>query len=453
MTFCVARYEFIAPLQTTEVARMPMFLLTCLQLVAFLSIGVDPTDPHVLAESPIETDGDGLSIEVDADGHRLRLMFDTGSPGLQLNAEHELCRGNGKMVLSGVADGRAPFQLPIKGPKSLKFGKVDLNSQQTTFASNLNAIRTQITRPANGIIGLDAFQDYVIEFDWDHKLLRLRDNVPKELTDWVEFTRDVQSTHFPVIRGAVPLPTTQKAKGPTDPSLLTEEQRLRDAFEEEDDAYPMKFILASNWPSSQDGFISHADSKALIAKGVFKQSDLEGNPLPSGSEHREFVFLLSGLEVGKQLLSQAFVQALPRNKVNILPVTWMLRYHMALDMPNGRLYLGPRKSPMPPLRNPNLTGLSVVCNAIPRQGDPVKIYVSEVKPDSVAANSGLERLDRVIKFNGLPVGQFRPYEILLAQQLPETEYSLRILRGLNTEFDVVIRVPPLPTKAELEKAK
>lgn len=431
---------------------MPMILLIWFEMLAWTPIGIDPADPHVLAESPLETDGDALSVEVEADGHRLRLMLDTGSPGLQLDAGHVLCRVGGNLALSDVADGRAPFQLPIPGPKKLTLGNAELNTRQVTFASNLIAIRTQITRPAQGLIGLDAFQDYVMEFDWDSQKLRLRNNVPKELVDWVDFTRDVESTHFPVIQGVVSLTNGQPAKPKTRSPERTEEERLKAAFEEDDDTYSMKFILASNWPSSQDAFISHTDSKILRDKGLLKECNAEGHPLQVGDEHHEFLYLLKELSIGKQRQTQVFVQSLPRNRVNILPITWMLQYHLALDLPNRRLYLGPRKLSPPPLRNPNLTGLSVVCNALPTRGEPVKIYVSEVKPDSIAAKAGLERLDRILKYNGQRIGEFRPYELLLAQQMPETQYSLRVLRGNSKEFDVTIRVPPLPQKAILKKA-
>ena len=401
-------------------------------------------DTHVLAESEIQTDGDALSVEVEADGHRLRLMLDTGSPGLQLDSEHILGRVNGKLTLSNIADGSAPFQLPIPGPKSLRFSNVQLQVPKGTFACNLIAVRNQITRPAQGIIGLDPFKDYVLEFDWDRKKLRVRNSVPDDLVDWVPFSRGIDEIYFPNISGEVLGPNSRPQQRADSRREPTEEERLKAAFEDGDDRHSMRFILASNWPSYQDAYIASSDARVLRNKGLMTICDARGKPLAEKTEHKDFLYLLKNLRFGEQFQENVFVQSVPQNKVNVLPVAWMLRYHLAIDMPNKRLYLGPRKTPPPPFKNPNLTGLQVVCNMVPRNGDPGKIYVSEVKPGSVAEKAGLARLDRILEFNDLEIGQFRPYEILLAQQLPNTKHKMRVLRGLGNEFVVTIQVPSLP---------
>ena len=420
---------------------MSAILFLWMQLCACSALGLEP---GVVAQCPIESDGDALTVEVVADGQPLRLVLNTGTRGLQLDAAHSLCRGNDLTLLNALIDKEEKFQAPIRGPRSLKLGDAVLDADQPAYAVHLMSIRKQITQPANGMVGLDPFHEYVLEFDWDVGTLRVRENVPANLTEWVPLRWDDQYAPFPVIHAVIPLPKAEGAEN-AEPSQsaepLTEEDRLKALFEAEDVSYPVKFLLSSNWCVSSHVMLATAYARRLRDKGALVNADPQGRLLPVDAPNTEFTYLLNGLAIGNRVESQLRAESTPDNHVNILPICWMSRYHLAIDLPRRRLYLGSRKGTPPPLHHPNLTGLTIESNPIPQDRGEVKVFVADVAPDSVAAKAGLRKGDRILSFNGRTVGKFRPFELIVAQQFPETEYSLRIVRGTEPEFDAKIRVP------------
>ncbi|MDB5385233.1 MAG: hypothetical protein JWM11_879, partial [Planctomycetaceae bacterium] len=132
------------------------------------------------------------------------------------------------------------------------------------------------------------------------------------------------------------------------------------------------------------------------------------------------------------------VSPLPVDEEGRLNIRWLLRHHLAIDQKNRRIYLGQRKQAPPLVKHPHLSGI-VISKKVQADGQYFPEIV-EVKPNSVAELAGIQVHDEIMQFNGRIIGQFRLFEVFLAQWLPETQHTLRIRRGIQ-EFDVLISIP------------
>ncbi len=417
---------------------MPLFLLIILDILGHCAIAQTDVASHIVAEVPIESDGDALTLRLDADGQSLLTLFDFGSPNLMLDSKSVKYRSAGEpKLLTRGANGEELILESVHSPKILKLGKASLGGDPFSVAVNLNQKRFGYGRPIQAIIGLGEFRDYVIEFDWDANQMRLRDIVPVDLQEWVQFTRSPKQP-FPVITGTV----SASENGGINPGVVqpaTELDRLRAQFESAEETLLIRFQLHSALIAANEVFLSPEDAQSLRKSQALRDSDLQGNPIPVINNERNW-HVLSNLTIGNCRSERLLVNSAPQGEPNRLSITWMLRHHIAFDMKNRRLYLAPRKKALPPLRNPELSGL--VVSGDDRFVDETAIKVVSIKPNSAGDLAGIQVRDQIVKFNGRDLGQFRPYEVWLAQRIPATQHTLRIRRG-DIEFDVTLRVPAL----------
>jgi hypothetical protein len=405
---------------------------------SILGAAPERVTPQIVAEVPIESDGDSFTVTLDADGHSVEALLDFGCPYLVLDPRFVKCQPTGEPKLVTRGPHGEDFVIEkLFSPKRLQLGAALLDCEPVCQGMNLDYKNFRRGRQLRGVVGLSQFGDYILEFDWDAKKLRVRNNVPKNLVEWVRFTRSANQP-FPVIEGTITTPGDPKITQTSASSKLPPRERLKSEFESPEESVQVRFRLVATLRRSCDLFLTPEDHSNLNQFGVLKALNDPNASSPRTDRLKPYV--LDNLSVAKQRGEGLVVTSNENEPASILYTAWMLRYHLAFDMKNRRLYLGARKQSPPPLRNPELSGLIVWREK--GMIDDSEVKVIEVKPDSVAESAGIQLNDQIVRFNGKNFGEFRPYEVWLAQRIPETQHTLRIRRG-EKEFDVVIRVPAL----------
>ncbi|MDB5388633.1 MAG: hypothetical protein JWM11_4279 [Planctomycetaceae bacterium] len=418
-----------------ELISLSFILFTLLSFFA----GLEPADTHVIAEASIESDGDSFTVTLDADGRSVEALFDFGCPCLVLDPRFVKCKSTGEPKLLTRGPNGEDFVIEkLFSPNRLQLGGALLDCEPVCQGMNVDYKNFRRGRQLRGVVGLNQFREYILEFDWDAKKLRLRNNVPEDLVEWVRFTRSANQP-FPVIEGTITTPSDTKITQTSASSKLSPRERLKSEFESPDESIQVRFRLVATLRRSCDLFLTPEDRINLNRFGALQELD-DPNAASPRADRLCKPYVLGNLTVANQRGEGLVATSNETESSSILYTAWMLRYHLAFDLQNRRLYLGARRQSPPPLRNPELSGLVVWREK--GMIDDSEVKVLEVKPDSVAESAGIRVNDQIVCFNGRDFGEFRPYEVWLAQRIPETQHTLRIRRG-EKEFDVAIRVPAL----------
>jgi hypothetical protein len=390
-------------------------------------------NPHVIVEVPIESDGDSLTVTLNVDQTPILATLDFGLQGLRLDASAVPCRfvDRAPLIVRDFTGAERELRL-IQSPKVLKLGNAVLRDG-ISFAMPMEDFRWLTGRRIQGIIGLEAFQDYFVEFDWESKKMRLRDNIPSGFKEWVPIRRKPKRAglfldgSISLVRDGLPQPAVNPLK--------TELDRLKSDFETPETSHEILFQLESGVCSLTDILLIDGDFDALNDYGVLNHHQNLFDKTLTPSKHER---VLRNLSIGTCRDQNLDVSVMSALSSSMLTTWWMLRHPMLFDIKQQRLYLAQRKSPLVFTARGRLTGLTIDWNEDWTK-EPV-IKVLDVRDDSIASRAGLQIDDRIIQFNGQRLESFRPHEIRVAQYQASSRHTLRIRRG-QQEFNVELRIP------------
>lgn len=353
-----------------------------LLLAAGLALGVCA---HLPAQSaftiPFTYENDFVVVEARLNGvYATRLLFDTGSEHTILT-EPLLFPALAGAALEPIrlvgSDLSTVIEAGFSRRNDVSVGDVTLANQAIVAvdddALDLGALAGE---DVGGILGIGAFGAYVIVIDYRRGVLRL---VPPERYD--------------PPRGAIALPLA-RTDGKPHLRLAT---RVHAAYRD-----TLTYLLDTGAALETLIFAAPADSAvyppAIVAgvigyglggtlQGFVGRTDtlaLPGRPLPGVITH--FQVVPEAPEAG----------AVARD--GIVGNRLLSRFVVALDLPNARAYLTPRRRR--PRRRPyDRSGLTLVAEP----GARGALLVQFVAPGTPAAEAGVRRGDRIRKVNRLPV--------------------------------------------------
>jgi hypothetical protein len=421
-----------------ESPQLSLIVIAAFSFFTGAILAADTGDPHVFAEVPIESDGDGLTITLDVDGQSILTALELKFSGLKFDSRSVKAKVIPGALITFTDPNGGQFQSEeVYPPKILKLGEAPLKRDSVCAAIKLDYERMTYCRPIQAVIGLSEFRDYIVEFDWDEQTLRLRDDVPEGLVNWVRLTRATKDP-IPSFDGTYSISDNQHA---TSARVTTSEtERLKLAFETTEEIHDIRFALDSSPGKLQDITLLDQTATLLRKASILRDRDSQGQLLQIPSLNGQFLFL-DHLKFGNVRDDSLLVSPVPASEVNRLNIRWLLRHHLAIDQKNRRVYLGQRKQAPPLLKHPYLSGI-VLRKKVQADGQFFSEII-EVKPNSVAELAGIQVHDEIVQFNGRIIGQFRLFEVFLAQWQPESQHTLRIRRGIQ-EFDVLISITKPP---------
>jgi predicted aspartyl protease len=292
----------------------------------------------------------------------------------------------------GPSLGKAPVASPEGGVELEEFGcpvlivgSFNLKTTGSIFCFDLENMQAAIGEKFTGILGMDALQSFVLSLDFDEGSIELSKHV-----------REPNAS-----RGV---------------------------------ALPLSFERGTPQLSARCGSISRqflvdtAASGSCLEGEVFdalaKAGELTPGPayvsLTAVGRTSGRVGLLQELELGPFMRRDCLCE---ESGMNLLGLTYLSRYKLTFDFPNGVAYLKRgRNFEKPELRG--TSGLSL------KKSDGEFVVIS-VKPGGPAASAGLERGDRVVAING---EEARNIDLFRARQL------LTTLPGENVRIELMRNV-------------
>ncbi|MDB5388634.1 MAG: hypothetical protein JWM11_4280, partial [Planctomycetaceae bacterium] len=274
-----------------ELPQLSLIVIAAFSFFTGAMLAADADDPHVFAEVPIESDGDGLTVTLNVDGQSVLSVLDLKFSGLKFDSRSVKTQAIPGALVTFTGPNGEPFEADeVQPPKILSLGAVPLKRDSICIAIKLDYERVTYSRPIQAVIGLSEFRDYIVEFDWDAQTLRLRDDVPEGLDKWVRLTRSTKHS-IPALDGTFSISNNSLATQVPPVSGQTESERLKQEFETAEETHDFRFVLDSSPGKLQD--ISLTDQAATILRkvGALKDRDSQGNLLPIPLLGGHFLFL------------------------------------------------------------------------------------------------------------------------------------------------------------------
>lgn len=232
----------------------------------------------------------------------------------------------------------------------------------------------------HGIIGMEAFKDYAIDFDYRRKLLTF---IPKEL--FKKPNKKFQE---------IPI-TIHKNKPYLDTKVQIDQDTSLDLTFLIDTGASVSAIIHNNTHPN----LSIPDTTLTGSLGTGLGGDLEGyiGIIPDfhlGNFHFEDL-IVNYMEINRD----QEVRKLKRKKYNgIIGSTLLRRFHMVIDFPNKLLYLKPTSKNYNRAFEFDKSGLSVIA-----AGASLNRYlIKKAVKDSPSDQAALQRGDEIIRLNGFP---------------------------------------------------
>lgn len=386
----------------------PRRIATGLVLVAALLAHPGPrvaaAAPPRAIEVPFELNGHVIFLPVSVNGSPAgSFVLDTGAQGSSLNTRTAntlrlpLGRGGTSHGAGGAVASHRLTGVTL-GVGEARLEKLDL------AAIELAPLESNTGRPIDGILGSDLFRRYVVEIDYETKLVRLYE--PSG------FASEGRGTSLPLrfedqhpyVRAAVTLP----GRGVLDGEFVLD---LGSNF---------ALILLPSFIEEKKLRDSLPPTIETFGRGVGGEVGL-----PIGRASR--------LQIGAHALD-APVTAFPRSgtfgrkgKAGNIGSAVLRRFRLTFDYPRSRMFLEPNGRFGDPFEF-DMSGLQLVTES--PAFDVVR--VSRVLPNSPAAEAGLRPADEILSVAGRPAAAMRLAELREMFRQPDREYPLRIKRGSET---------------------
>ncbi|HSE62327.1 MAG TPA: aspartyl protease family protein, partial [Thermoanaerobaculia bacterium] len=360
--------------------------------------------PRAIADVPFALNGHVIFLPVSVNGSPAgSFVLDTGAQGSSLNTRTAntlrlpLGRGGTSHGAGGAVASHRLTGVTL-GVGEARLEKLDL------AAIELAPLESNTGRPIDGILGSDLFRRYVVEIDYETKLMRLYEPSGFEAEGrGASLPLRFEDQH-PYVRAAVTLP----GRGVLDGEFVLD---LGSNF---------ALILLPSFIEEKKLRDSLPPTIETFGRGVGGEVGL-----PIGRASR--------LQIGAHAL-EAPVTAFPRSgtfgrkgKAGNIGSAVLRRFRLTFDYPRSRMFLEPNGRFGDPFEF-DMSGLQLVTES--PAFDVVR--VNRVLPNSPAAEAGLRPADEILSVAGRPAAAMRLAELREMLRQPDREYPLRIKRGSET---------------------
>ncbi len=394
-------------------------LLLCrlaIALIAFLSYpAVDnsfaqtPQPQGPVANIPIEVDGDNkifLKARVN-NSAPLTFLLDSGAgSGLVFYSKAAqllglTVQGKGK----GSGGGEGTFETRTGKGISLQLSGVQMNDQKfVVFPPEKTDIG--FGKPVDGVIGYSLFSRYVVELDYQTKIVNLYEPGTYQYSGSGESVPIKIMSNVPFARVKIPI----AGRKPIEGEFIV-------------DLGASRFAIILNTPLV-------ASSKLLTIQKTMKDLGAEG----VGGEVKLFVGRLPQLQLGRFTLTDPVVHFAQDQKGvfasdefdGVIGGELLRRFKLIFDYSRKRLILEAKEGLSEPFEY-NMVGIRLRA-----ESDDFKILkVRRVGENSPAEEAGVREGDVISAINGTPATELTIPEINKMFRQESKEYSLEIIRGVE----------------------
>lgn len=317
--------------------------------------------------------------------------------------------------IAGLGDGE-PLTAYRSGNNTIKMDGLISHNQEINMVIDENFQFSQVLGiPVHGLIGFDLFKDFIVEIDYNNKLITLRK--PEKYTDRVNNRDIVMPLHFednkPYVRTTI---MTDKNEAISVKLLV--------------DTGASDAIWLSTESDDRIG-IPEKHIETYLGKGL--NGDLYG---VKGR--------ISGVWIGPVLLDEPIVSYPDEEHVSsiitddrngTLGAEILRRFYVTIDYPNSQIRLKPTSDVKDDF-NYNMSGLEI-SNPLP--GIPI-FTIDNVREESPGYYAGLKENDQVLKVNRKDYDELSLNEInLLLQSKEDRNISMVVLRDgeeIETSFNL-----------------
>ncbi len=396
--------------------RSKIFVLCSGFLVLFLLGSAKATEPKVLLESKVATDGDFLTLPVEIDGKQYSFIVDTGSSSTALDKSFldSLDKYGESETTTEVADGVSSkrYHAPSISVLGTERGKLPFSSDSFVWCFDMSHIRETSDQPINGILGMDFLATYALELDLSVGTLRLLDS---------ETLAGIQH----------------------DGTLQTKTIDHRPCI----------------WAQSHDlKFLALIDTGALITIDLqrecyvrlYEQDQLWPWAIKSEKNGRKQITTarmgwLNSLKVGPFSHNGLHVAGID-DQITVLGIAYWKRYHATFDFPHKLVYLN--KGPLYDMFDESGHSGIFVDSA---KGSAQGKTVTRIVKGCFAEQNGIQVGDQVLSINGESVVDSSKHDIYRRlSDRADHECKLRLVRD-GKEFTVTL--PKVGKMSQLEDPK
>lgn len=305
-------------------------------------------------------------------------VFDTGASSLYIDSLfYKKNNFSHKKLVKGIIDGIGANKRTV----DVVLDSIIFNIEEISFNSNLTPLldlRAILGEKADGIFGLDFFENKVIRIDYIEEEIGVSDSITDEsLEDYQCISLIVEHNRF-FINCKIWITDSTYVEG--------------------------KFLIDTGMPDSLLLNKSTIDEKRIPQK--IKYESFQG----LGGQSYGYTFISKRLELGGFELTDIITDisidstgALANSGyIGIIGNGLLERFDIVFDGKNGSLYVKANKKFNAPFENPSL-GFSYIKRSDIQKG----WIVTSLYTDSPAAKSGLQNKDEIVRINNIHVNELK----------------------------------------------
>jgi hypothetical protein len=353
-----------------------------------------------LATVPFELYFNEIYVQVRVnDSEPLWFVVDSGAGGWIVDRAHAARLGLHLEQESAQGTGAGKGTYDVSYVKDVTFSLSDFNiSVPLIGVIDLSAHKSQIGREMEGLIGFDFFDKFIVEIDYESKVIRLFD--PK-------------TYHYSGLGESIPITVDQEARNP----FLTAEITVQGAA-----AQSRKLLIDTGSNDAlDDGFVAQSTGpKIEIVGGV-----------GLGKEFKFDVGRVSRLKLGAVSFDDVDAGA---GGVALVGGEILRRFTVIFDFAHSRMILEPNRH----IKDAFLFDASgVTLRLVPESGE---FLVHSVMQGSPASDAGLREGDLIQSIDGLSSQHFTLPQLQSILLRVGAEHHLTVQRGNQSlKFDIKLR--------------
>jgi len=367
---------------------------------------------------PVELIANGLVfVRAKISDHPGWFILDNASQGFTVDREYARQIAL-KSARSGTARGGGANTIDVGVIHDVQISLPGLNlTHRNLVAIELKALEPSVGHEVDGIIGSRLFDDFVVDVDYEHRLLSIyspKEYKPSEKA--TPFPVRIDSHGFPFLEATIALPDTESIAG----SFLIDGGANTYA-----DVYK-PFADAHRIPRSTMKLL---DDPGTSTGGTTQSRDGRADRIGIGQYSVEDVPLTFAQDTKGLMAAQDYA--------GLIGTEFLQRFNVVFDNPGKRLWLTPNSSYGAPAAYDE-SGLRI------RAEGPGfhKFVIGRIVPKSAGAEAGIQAGDVIESIDNRPAKTLSLTEVrqMLAQS--KAQRSMGIIRG-NSRLRVTLQLHPL----------
>jgi hypothetical protein len=380
---------------TKSLVRTHAWLVCVSWLVLMRAVAIaapNSGDTDVLEEFDVARGGDMIIVPVSVVGEGYHFLLDTGFTCSCFNKRHRPLLGEPTRVVAGKIPGSSNSIEQFAG-SDLKLGSIPLHCDAEVGCVDLSDIERAAGRAVDGILGMDALDQLVLNIDFDAGKVR-------------------------VLRSA------QNAKGRVVPIIWHQRRHMREGpfiMAQIDGDLQTEFLVDTGAICGNLGSIDVKPFDFLQSEGVIQSVGSWSSGTAASGPVRTQFGRLRKISIANYEHTDVLIQRLPF--WNTLGLGFLSRYVATFDFPNSVAYLSAGES----FGWPEATNRSGIILSRGNQRID-EVVVEKVRDGTAGQAAGIKAGDLLLSINGHPVTGWSLYRAQ-RQLCASGMQRLRVRRG------------------------